>query len=55
MGDGENTPLKLDFDRKIRLEFPSATTTSDGGCIVSAIPAWCVYEATIFHLGNIRL
>ena len=28
-------------------------TTSGSGRIVSAIPAWCVYESTGFHLGNI--
>ena len=28
-------------------------TTSGSGRRVSAIPAWCVYESTGFHLGNI--
>ena len=30
-------------------------TTSGSGRRVSAIPAWCVYESTGFHLGNIGL
>ena len=30
-------------------------TTSGSGRIVSAIPAWCVYESTGFHLGNIGI
>ena len=29
MGDGEKTPLKLNFDPKVRLEFRGATITSD--------------------------
>ena len=33
MGDGEKTPLKLDFGRKVRLEFRGATITSDAGLL----------------------
>ena len=28
MGDGEKTPLKLNFDSKVRLEFRGVTITS---------------------------
>ena len=31
MGDDEKTPLKLDFDSKVRVEFRGATITSDAG------------------------
>ena len=33
MGDDEKTPLKLDFDSKVRVEFRSATITSDAGLL----------------------
>ena len=33
MGDGEKTPLKLNFDPKVRLEFREATITSDAGLL----------------------
>ncbi len=33
MGDGEKTPLKLNFNPKIRLEFHGATITSDAGLL----------------------
>ena len=33
MGDGGKTPLKLNFDPKVRLEFRSATITSDAGLL----------------------
>ena len=33
MGDGKKTPLKLNFDSKVRLEFRGATITSDAGLL----------------------
>lgn len=33
MGDGEKTPLKFNFDPKVRLEFRGATITSDAGLL----------------------
>ena len=33
MGDDEKTPLKLDFDSKVRVEFRGATITSDAGLL----------------------
>ena len=33
MGDGEKTPLKLNFDSKVRLEFRRVTITSDAGLL----------------------
>ncbi len=33
MGDGEKTPLRLQFNPKIQLEFHGATITSDAGLL----------------------
>jgi hypothetical protein len=33
MGDGDNAPLKLKFDPKVRIEFRGATITSDAGLL----------------------
>ena len=33
MGDDKNTPLKLNFDPKVRLDFRGATITSDAGLL----------------------
>ena len=33
MGDGEKTPIKLNFDSKVRREFRGATITSDAGLL----------------------
>ena len=33
MGDDEKTPLKLDFDSKVRVEFRGAPITSDAGLL----------------------
>src|SRR5271165_2296240 len=33
MGDSQNDPLRVYFDRKIRLEFRGSTVTSDAGLV----------------------
>ncbi len=33
MGDGEKTPLKLNFDSEVRLDFRGATITSNAGLL----------------------
>ena len=33
MGDGDKTPLRLQFNPKVRLEFHGATITSDAGLL----------------------
>jgi len=33
MGDNKNTPLKLNFDPKVRLDFRGAAITSDAGLL----------------------
>ena len=35
MGASSDTPLKLEFDRRVRLEFRQAAITSDGGIVAS--------------------
>jgi hypothetical protein len=33
MGEATTQPLQADFDRRIKLEFPGARITSDGGLL----------------------
>ena len=33
MGDGDKTPLRLQFNPKVRLEFHGATISSDAGLL----------------------
>ena len=33
MGESSDTPLKLQFDRRVRLEFRGATITADAGLL----------------------
>lgn len=41
MGDGEKTPLRLQFNPKVRLEFRGSTITSDAGLL----PSWELDDA----------
>jgi hypothetical protein len=36
MGEAKSGPLRVDFDRRIKLEFRGARITSDGGLLATA-------------------
>ena len=39
MGDRQNEPLRVDFDREIKLEFHDSIVTSDAGLLSQGGPA----------------
>ncbi len=38
MGEAKNRPLRVDFDRRLKLEFNQSKVTSDGGLLVYREP-----------------
>ena len=41
MGESSDTPLKLQFDRRVRLDFRGATITSDGWTVIDGTGKTC--------------
>ncbi len=47
MGDGENAPLRLQFNPKVRLEFHGSTITSNAGLL-----AFREFDDALAHISH---